>query len=480
MPFKLNSVQRAYIAAMTARDVILKPRQVGMTTLLLALDLFHFLTVRGAHVVVVCQSITGNGPLNGLSAEIRRYIACLRRAGVRLDFSTEKNSEWGMSERDATLKIGVAGASEASAAKIGRSGRVTHLHCTEGAYWEFADETTNALFECVPAIELGSRIVTESTPNGAAGLFFRQCQAAQRGEGSYKLHFFPWHSATEYAVPLVHGERIEPANDNERALVAKGVTKAQLKWFRRKVAENGADRVNQEYPTDPDTCFLVSGRGFFDQKATAEQLAKTTDPIERIEKDCVSIWKQPVYGRSYVVALDPSEGGGGDPSGGFVQDRESGEHVASVYGQLEPHELARVGAWLGNKYVEQDGRSALLVVERNNHGHTVIRVLQAELKYTRVYVAADDKPGWHTNTLTRPVMLDELANAHRTGLWKSPDRNVLGQIRTFVIGPTGKPEAASGEHDDLVMAAAMAWAVRQLPAQDLTMPRFTRSVRSWR
>jgi hypothetical protein len=60
-------------------------------------------------------------------------------------------------------------------------------------------------------------------------------------------------------------------------------------------------------------------------------------------------------------------------------------------------------------------------------------------------------------------MLDELEDSHRRGLWSSRDRRVLGQLRTFVVSDTGKPEATKGEHDDLVMAEAICWAVRQKP-----------------
>lgn len=65
--------------------------------------------------------------------------------------------------------------------------------------------------------------------------------------------------------------------------------------------------------------------------------------------------------------------------------------------------------------------------------------------------------------MTRPVVLDALEDSHRRGLWKSPDRAVLAQCRTFIVTDTGKAEAARGENDDLVMAAAIGWAARAKP-----------------
>lgn len=455
-PFGLNKVQRGYIAAATARDVILKPRQVGMTTLLLAWMVYHFLTFRGASVVIVCQSMTGNGPIGNLSATVRRYFHCLRRAGLDLNFSTEKAGEWAIKSRDATLRIVVAGASEASAVKVGRSGTVTHLMCTETAFWEYAEDTTNALFECVPSPEHGSQIVSESTANGAQGMFYRQCKAAASGASAYKLHFFPWYEATEYSTPLEPGEVIRASSDREERLISLGVTAEQIKWLRQKVADKGQDKTDQEYPSDPETCFLVSGRGFFDQSVTQQLIERASEPLERRDRDRISIWHRPVKGKRYLLSLDTSEGGGGDPSGGIMRDRDTGEHMATISGQYTPWELASAGVKLGLEY-----NTAQLAVERNNHGHAVIQSLQREHKYPQIYCHQDSKLGWPTNAVTRPTMLDALDDAHRRGLWKSNDRHVLAQFRTFVVSDTGKAEAARGEHDDLVMAEAIGWAVRQ-------------------
>jgi hypothetical protein len=138
--------------------------------------------------------------------------------------------------------------------------------------------------------------------------------------------------------------------------------------------------------------------------------------------------------------------------------RSTGEHVATIDGQYQPHELAAACATLGSRY-----NTALIAVERNNHGHSVLQCLERELSYPRIYEHDDKKPGWPTNAVTRPTMLDDLEAAHTSGLFRSPDRAVLTQFRHFVVNERGKPEAANGEHDDLVMAAAIGWAVRQRP-----------------
>jgi len=454
----LNEIQKLFCADRTGRDVVLKPRQVGFTTLEQARDVFHFITVPGARVVATCQSLTDHDPFKLLSKNYRVMFESLARAGLKLNFRTESNGEWTLADRDASLRIVEAGASEAAAVKKGRAGTISRLHLTETAFYEYADETLNAMLECVPSQEHGSEIVDESTPNGAAGFFYRQCKAAGVGQGAYRLHFYPWFAAGEYRAPLAPGETIEPIGERERALVARGVTPEQLKWYRSKVLEKGQDKTDQEYPSDPETCFLVSGRGFFDQATTTRLIERAREPIERRERDRIAIFAKPAPGADYVLSVDTAEGGGGDPSGGILRRRDTGEHAATISGQYQPWELAKSAAALGTEY-----GSALIAVERNNHGHAVLQALQREEKYRKLYEHADKKPGWPTNPVTRPTMLDALEDAHRRGLWTSPDRNVLGQFRTFIITDSGKAEAARGEHDDLVMAEAIGWAVRQIP-----------------
>lgn len=462
IPFKLSDLQRRYIASATQRDIILKPRQVGMTTLMLAWMVYYFLTVRGARVVIVCQSMTGNGPISNIAATIRVYFDSLRRAGIKLEFSTERSSEWSIRSRDASLRIVVAGASETSAAKVGRSGTVTHLMCTETAFWEYAEDTTNALFECVPGERYGSVIVSESTANGAQGLFHQQCAAASEAGGSsaYTLHFFNWYDEAEYRLPINAGEVLEPTNDRERLLISRGVTLEQLKWYRQKVADKGQSLTDQEYPSDPDTCFLATGRGFFDPITTSRLIEQSSQPLERRDRERIAIWKLPAADRRYILSVDTSEGGGGDPSAGIMRERETGEHVATINGQYQMWELAAAAAKLATEY-----NQALIVVERNNHGAGVHEALIRQLKYPKIYKHDDDKHGWPTNSATRPAMLDALEDAYRNGRWTSQDRSVLAQFKNFIITATGRAEAARGAHDDLVMAEAIGWAVRQKPVR---------------
>lgn len=478
--FKPNRVQWKYLRGRSVRDVILKARQQGFTTIEQIRDLFYFLTVPGARVVVVCQSVTGQWPLKELSERFRVMLESLKRAGMRLDFTTEATGEWVLAERHSSLKIIVAGASEASASKKGRAGTISRLHVTEAAFFEYADDTLNALLECVPDPSMGSEVVIESTANGASGFFFKLCKSAEERKGSYKFHFFAWYETDEYQTPLDPGEVIEPSNDRERSLVAKGVTPQQLKWYRAKVADKGQDKTDQEYPSDPETCFLVSGRTFFERDRTKSLIDLAKEPANQNDGERLAVWKRPERDKYYIITADTSEGTGGDSSAAVVREYETNELCARLHGQYEPWDLGKALCKLGWEYNE-----ALVVVERNNHGHSVLQSMAHNVgpnyepqPYTNIYHAADEKPGWLTGPINRPVMLDALQEAHNKGFWSSPCKTTLGQFRTFVVGKTGKAEAARGEHDDLVIAEAIHWSVRQMANFDLSVGGTTG--RGWR
>lgn len=470
IPLRLSPVQRMYCAARSHRDIVLKPRQVHMTTCEAARDLWWFLTKRGARVVVVVQSQDDQAPLKDIAYKFSLFIDSLRQLGVELNFGTDSATEWSLPERDSTLRIIQAGASEAAAAKKGRAGTVNRLHVSEAAFYEHAAETFNALMESVPMT--GSEVVIESTAHGAQGFFYEQWQKAQRGESAYKPHFFEWWKHPDYRMALDEGEVFSPQTELETTLIDKGVPPECLKWYRAKLAEKGGDeqRMAQEYPSDPYTCFLVSGRGFFDAPTLAQQLRQVVKPILAVNyrtagaRDpvvnnttipAVRIWYRAREGFHYVVALDTSEGSGGDHGAGIVLERRTGRHMGTIWGQFKPWELARVAVGVANKYYP----GALIAVERNNHGGTTLRALDSELSYKWIFEDVDEKPGWLTGTASRAHALDTLEEAHRSKHFTTGDEFVLSEMRDFVIGPTGKAEARKGKHDDLVLATAICWDV---------------------
>jgi len=494
VPFILSPIQRAYCAARTPRDVILKPRQVWITSIELARDVWYWLTKPGSNVVVMCQSSEDHTMLNRLSERVQVSIESLvKNADIRLELKTETRATWILQD-GSTLQIIEAGASAAAAQKKGRGDTVHRLHTTELSVWEQAGLSLNAILEAIAGPEHGTEIVHESTPNGAGGerpesskdtaggpYFYWLCQDARNRRNGYAFHFIQWTEHPEYRTALDPGETVTPAQQVDKArqtreeeAVARGATPEQLKWFRGKLASKSIDDVDQEYPSDPDRCFLSSGRKFFDKERTSLLFAACRAPkrIEQISRlgavGTLKVWHEPEAGNSYVLPSDTSGGEGGDRGGGQVYERGSGKHCATVVGQFKPAELATELAKLGYLY-----NTAQIAVERNNHGHAVLQELQRasvqekKRPYPNLFTDVDNKVGWNSVEVRRTPAVDALEQAHRLGQWSTLDLEIVAEINTFIVNKDGKAEAERGCHDDLVMMAVIGWSVLARPQRAL-------------
>lgn len=488
-PFRWNPIQKDYVAKRTPRDVILKSRRAGMSTECVARSIWHVLTHPGASVMMICQSMSDHQPLKNFIRLTNTFWESLIEVGVPLKFSKyAQGGVWELADRDAVMTIIEAGASQAAAAKKGRGGAVTRLHVTELGFFEFPEDTLNAILECVPPPEYGSEVCMESTPNGV-NFFARMYEAAKRGTNGYTAHFWPWYKDPECRMALLPGEVIEPSSPTEEYLASLGVTPEQLKFYRAKTSAKGADLTLQEYATSDETCFLVSGRTFFDKTLLIKSLAACREPIRTLRVGpanalLLRIWHNPQPGMSYVIAADTSEGiaeswdpaeeaaGRGQPSkhdasAAVVLERGTGRHMATLWGLVRPGDLAKPLADLGMHYRDVNGRPATIAVERNNHGHSTIRALTHEEKYPAVYRdPRDNREGWLTNALTRAAGLTAFEKAVRSEQWKTPDKMIVGQMLKFVVNDDGKPGAAKGSHDDLCICAMIGYDILAKPARE--------------
>jgi len=241
------------------------------------------------------------------------------------------------------------------------------------------------------------------------------------------------------------------------------------------------DLFKQEYPMTDNEAFLSTGRPIFDPE-TLEwyEQAICMKPIKRgelvgynppyIQESPLGelrIYKEPESNHQYVIGGDTASEG--DYSALVVLDRNTMEQVALWWGHIDEFELANVAYKLGTYYNE-----ALIGIERNNMGVAVVKKLD-ELGYKNQYrmevldelgMKVKDKLGWETNTRTRPILISDLNQVvfERQLIIRSSD--IIGEMKSFVKGPSGKPEAQAGTHDDLVIATGIAYQMyKSVPAR---------------
>ncbi len=180
----------------------------------------------------------------------------------------------------------------------------------------------------------------------------------------------------------------------------------------------------------------------------------------------IKIIKPPKQGYPYVIGGDTA-GEGEDFFTAQVLDNTTGEQVAVLKNQFDEDLYADQIYCLGLHY-----NTALIGIE-SNYTPAPIKRLQ-DLHYPRQYVRqqAEDnythavlkKYGFNTNKSTRPVIIAELVKIVREKVELINNIDTLNEMLTFVRATEGahkgRPQAAEGAHDDLVMALAIAHYIR--------------------
>ena len=440
---KLNRAQRQYSRECSRRNIVLKARQVGVTTYIAARFFVQTitrpgtLTVQVAHTEESAQAIFNivhrfweNLP----NSRVRRGALIKSRSNIRQIVFPRLDSEYRVEMADDNA---------------GRGMTIHNLHCSEVSRWPRGAADTLASLRA--AVVPDGEIVLESTPNGAAGLFYEEWQKAE--ENGYTRHFFPWWFETSYKED-VSKKPVGELTDEEKDLVKRhGLTPEQIAW-RRTRWRIARGQARQEYAEDSTSCFLASGECVFDLESVEKAAALAPSATETADNGRYLIWLPPQEKKLYVVGVDAAGGGTeGDYACAEVIDRGTGLQCAEWHGHFPPYELARKLVKLGKRF-----GNALIAVERNNHGYGVLAHLK-ELGYENLFVK-DGQEGWPTNVVTRPAMIEMLGATlmEQPELFHSP--RLLGELKTFVRHADGHGAAAEGAHDDCVMAIAIALAVR--------------------
>jgi len=449
-PLVANRIQRAYAARCGGRDIVLKARQVGISTYVAARFFIDTITRPGTLTVQVAHDQRAAEEIFRIVHRFQANLPERLREGA-LQTSRANARQLVFPLLDSEYRVETAGDANA-----GRGLTIQNLHCSEVARWP--GDAADTLASLRAAVPPWGRIVLESTPNGAAGCFYEEWQKAT--QTGYVQHFFPWWWQAEYTVPGTH--KLEMTEEERLLATEHGLTPGQIA-FRRELRANLRGLAVQEFAEDPVSCFLSSGDCVFDVDILESQLGamqregrrQLENATEVRDHGRLRIWWPARRGSEYILGVDPAGGGSdGDFSSGELIERDTGLQCAELHGHFPPAVLASRIASLGREY-----NNALIAVERNNHGHAVLAYLTASERYTHIYEQRN-QPGWLTTSATRPRMIEEFAAMLARAPQLFTSTRLLAECRTFVRRRDGSPAAAQGAHDDCVMAMAIALAVR--------------------
>jgi hypothetical protein len=442
----LNRAQQEYSRRATQKNIVLKARQVGITTYIAARFFIQTITRPGTLTVQVAHSDESAEAIFRMvhrfweklpNARLQRGALMKSRSNARQIIFPRLDSEYRVETADDNA---------------GRGMTIHNLHCSEVSRWARGAEETLASLRA--AVVPDGEIVLESTPRGASGIFYEEWQKAE--ETGYTRHFFPWWFEESYNLEIEKAA-VYPVTKEEKALMEQhGLSEEQIAW-RRNQWKSMRGRGAQEYPEDAVSCFLSSGDCVFDLAAIEQAAARAATATETQENGRLVVWFPPNRGEQwqYIIGVDTAGGGSeGDYSCAQVIERRNGLQCAELHGHFPPYELARRLVGLGRMYGD-----ALIAVERNNHGYGVLAHLK-DLGYENLFQQGGQE-GWLTSVVTRPAMIENLAAILMTQPELFHSARLLGEMKTFVRHPDGHGGASEGAHDDCVMAMAIAWAARR-------------------
>lgn len=441
-PLVPNRVQMEFEKSCGRQNIVLKARQVGLTTWAAARFFLRTITHPGTLTLQVAHTQDSAEEIFRIVHRFVDYLpnhlrrGCLRtsRANVRQLVFPELDSEYS-----------VVSAGERNA---GRGLTVQNLHCSELARWP--GDPAETLAGLRAALAPNGEQILESTPNGIGGCFYDEWQSAH--ETGMTRHFFPWWMERSYRTEAAKEDSL---NDEERQLMQQhGLTLAQI-GYRRKIRSNFRDLAQQEYAEDAESCFRASGESFFEIQVVEQRLLSAPPPVETRDNGRLEIWLPPLPGKEYLVAADPAGGGSeGDYSAVEVLEMKTGMQCAEFAAHVGGLELANFLVKLAEEY-----NDAWIAVERNNHGHSVLGMLENVCHYERIY-RHKDQAGWNTTHANRPAIIGDLNGFVAEEANRIMSKRFLMECRSFVRLAGGGSGARSGTHDDRVMAMAIGLAVR--------------------
>ena len=315
--FNLNWAQEQLYDNTWYRNVILKARQLGISTYICLLFLDRCLFNSNQSAGIIAHTV-----------EDAQHM--FRRVKLAYDSLPDHLKDIIQAENDTSNMLKFSNGSSLRVGTSLRSSTFQYLHISEfgkicAKYPDKAEEIVTGSLNTVAA---GQYIFIESTAEGKDGYFYDYCKTAQETKEEelsnlhFKFHFYPWWKAPEYRL----GSTVRIDEDMEnyfQHLCNMGINLdyEQKAWYviTSSLQQEG---MNREYPSTPEEAWTVSNEGFYYIKQMS--IANTEGRIGNIPydktmpvytawdlgyNDSTAIWFFQVY-RKEIRLIDYEEGSG--------------------------------------------------------------------------------------------------------------------------------------------------------------------------
>lgn len=272
MPFKPNRAQRRFIRRLWHRNLILKARQLGFTTLIAILWLDHALFNADQRCGIIAQD--------------REAAEAIFRDKVKFAYQNlpeEMRERLPLARDSATELLFAHNNSSVRVATSMRSGTIHRLHVSEFGKIcaKYADKAQEVVTGSIPAVPTNGILIIESTAEGREGEFFKMVERAEKLHASktkltprdYRFHFYAWWMEPKYRldsrtviVTKEEHEYFDLVESRVRQDMGQEIVidPDQRAWYvaTKRADFSGADeKMWQEYPSFPAEAFQISTEG---------------------------------------------------------------------------------------------------------------------------------------------------------------------------------------------------------------------------
>lgn len=312
LPFKPNRAQRRFLKRLWHRNLILKARQLGFTTLIAVMWLDHALFNANQRCGIIAQD--------------REAAEAIFRDKVRFGYEnlpTEIRERYPLKRDSAVELLFAHNNSSVRVATSMRSGTIHRLHVSEFGKIcaKYPDKAAEVVTGSIPAVPTNGILVIESTSEGREGEFFDMVQIAEQNHASkkvltprdYRFHFYAWWQEDKYrldssTVPVSRDEHdyFDLVEDRVRQDMGQEIRidPDQRAWYvatKRADFQGKEERMWQEYPSFPAESFQVSTDGNYYAKDMIElRKRRGVTRVPRLDVPVNTFWD---IGRSDGCAI---------------------------------------------------------------------------------------------------------------------------------------------------------------------------------
>ena len=442
---KLFRFQKEYIKALINNKVVivLKPRQVGISTITAAFLLWEALITEDGKFIVIS--------INELEAESFLYK-------IKVAYEELPKQIFGKLKRESltSLKFETDSSIEvrASGPNAGRGLTPTRVMMDEAAFMtkrvnvsSLEDDVASKIWTSVgQSLKMGGQASITSTPNGCGGFYHAMWSMAVEG--------------TKFA-----GKYWDKEGDSEAELGSNGITPFLVDWWdfdlntqewydNEIITHKGRERVfNQEILHE----FLGSGDNVVSTeviRSMEENLVKP--PIHISEDKQLYIWRYPQEGHKYIVGVDPASAKGDDFLTIQVVDRQTLEQAAEYKGHPTTIQATEQIYDLGRRY-----NNAEVIIETNyGLGISILEAL-IQMSYGNIYrynpllgknkKKAIAKEGIHITPTIKQLVVNIFKEYIEAGNVGVRSARLCNELKTYVW-KNNQATAEVGFHDDLTTA----------------------------